>query len=221
MSHSEHDVTTADAGYKKDYIHDYLDKVNIVIFLQYFLIGLLLLFIVLKVVSKEPPAYFPMTKNYQLISNTPLEQKSLTDPILLNWVTDAVMKAFHYNYRSVYRLPDILAEYFDDRAMQNFFTLLERDNYIKRVIPEQMIVSAEAISSPEIEEQQAYDDRYVWQVGLPIKIKFENRLTRLEQDVKLTLLVWRVPETDNPIGVRITNISREITRERDLTRRRR
>ena len=217
----EHDIATTDAGYRFDYINDYLDKISIIMFMQYLLIGLLIFFIGLQIVSKEPPAWFPMTKNLQLIRNTSLDKRALNDPVLLNWVTDAVMGAFHYNYRSVYRLPEILAEYFDDRAMKSFLQLLERDKFIKRVVPEQMIVSAEALSSPEIEEQGPYEDGYVWQVSIPIKIKFENRLNRLEQEVKLTLLVWRVPETDNPIGVRITSINREITRQTDVTKRRR
>ncbi len=189
------------------YHNDSLAVLNVLLLGMIVLLGLLWFFIFAQLGSEPTPLHFKLTENLQLIQPAPLDQEGIAKPALLNWVNEFVMKAFSFNYSNINNQPSKLAPYFSDTAMQIYTNMLTSDEDIGTLDKSKFIVSIMPKQPPEIVVGQVFKDRYAWQIQVTARILFSNALMRANEDVVFNFLVWRVPETESPLGVSVATFT--------------
>lgn len=174
------------------------------------LLGLLGFFVFVQLGTEPKPLYFQLNANQQIIDPVALDQKGISDPALLNWVNALVIDAFSFNYSNVQKQESKLAQYFSAAAMKVYLELLTTDQDLSSIAANKFVVSITPKAAPEIIVAKAFRDRFAWQIQVPARISFNNALMTASQDVVLNFLVWRVPETESPLGITIATFTRTV-----------
>jgi len=175
------------------------------------LIGLLVFFIFLQLGTKPSPKYFGLNENLQIIDPVPLDKEGISKAALLNWISDMVMDAFSYNYSNQHKQAFKMKEYFSESALQLYLTYLQSDQDLSEVVNRKFVVSVRMNSAPEIITGKEYKGRYAWQIRVPMQLIFSNAVSKAVQETTMDILVWRVPETESPLGVIIGSFTFKIT----------
>lgn len=183
---------------------------RILLIIQIIFIGLLLAFIVSQFLKEPKPVYFPIKKSDQLINSVPLEKATLTEAELLNWVTEAMIVSFSFNYHNYTRMTEKVENYFDAVGMESYFDFLTRDQDMQKIVANKLIVSGRPTSAPRVLKDQIINGVYAWEIELPFNLKFHNQISLSAKELLLNILVLRVPETASPVGVKIVKIESRV-----------
>lgn len=179
---------------------------RILVLIQLIFLGGLIVFNVEQFIHKPKPVYFPIKKSDQLVDNIPLEQPTLTEGELLNWVTEAMIVSFSFNYHNYNKITDKIEEYFDPLGMESYFDLLKKDENIQQVVSNKLILSGRPTAAPRIIKDQIINGVWAWEIELPFILKFRNQIFSFNKELNLTMLILRVTETVSPVGVKIVKI---------------
>lgn len=201
---------TIDVGLQKNYKADYATTIVILILMQIALLAALIFFTFYQVESAPRPVYFPAAANKQVIKPVPLDEPALNSAAILNWATEAVRVSFSFNYRSIQVHLAKVMPYFDQRGLDKFFSVIKADPNCSLVVADKLIVSIAVREAPKIVKEGKIENRYVWRVLLPMSIRYENATILRRADINIDMYIWRVPETESPIGIKITNLRVEI-----------
>lgn len=175
------------------------------------LLALLIGFMVLQFGKRPKPVHFQLDANLQIIDPVPLDQRGISDAALLNWINTTVIQAFSFNYSNVDKQASKLYTHFSEAAMKIYLNLLNTDEDFNNVRLNKYVVSVVPTAAPEIIVAKAFRGRFAWQIRVPANIIFSNAIKKSSQSVTIDFLVWRVPETESPLGVLIATFTRNIT----------
>lgn len=202
-------VVTSRFTYK--YNKDSRGLLNLLLIGIILLLVMLIVFIVIQFSLQPKPLHFKLDEDLQIIVPAPLDQKGISDAALLNWVNSTLIQAFSFNYSNVDKQESKLYRYFSEAAMKIYMNLLNTDEDLNSISLNQYVVSIVPTAAPEIIVAKAFRGRFAWQIRVPAKINFSNALKRSSQSVVIDFLVWRVPETESPLGVLIATFTRKVT----------
>lgn len=189
-----------------------------VLLLQVIVIALCVLYSVYDWSTRPKPIVFARNDIGQLVQPEPLNEKAIETAALLNWVTEAVVAAYSFNFVNIQEHPFRLNPYFDENGYKRVIKILTRDRHMSRVIKDKLIVSAVAAAAPEVLKEGVYkNEYYVWIIKLPLEVSYSNKVTLRRQSLDVQVIVKRVLQTDNPIGVRITNFVVKVKNETQPT----
>ena len=195
---------------KRDYVRDNVFILIIILLVQLGLIVALGGSILYQIQAKPKPIFFQATAQQQIIAPMPLEQPALSSAAILNWSLEAVRTTYTFNYHNIQNHFNKIAPYFDKRGLAKFLEVIASDPNMMQVKPDALIVSVQAREAPKIIKEGKVEGRYAWRIILPISIRYENSSIIRRQDIDVDLYIWRVSETEAPIGVKITNFNIEI-----------
>jgi|SRR5690606_26128646 len=200
------------------YLTDKRSWLIAILFLQALMLASCVLYMVYDWYSRPKPMFFARNNIGQLVPSKPLTEPSMETAALLNWVTEAVVAAYSFNFVNIQEHPTRLSAYFDENGYKRVIWVLTRDHHMSRVIKDKLIVSAVAAAAPEVVKDGLYkNEYYVWIIKLPLEVSYSNKVTLRRQSLEIQVIVKRVPETDNPIGVRITNFVVKVKSETQPT----
>ncbi len=201
---------TIDITFKKNYVKDHLSILIIIVLLQIGLITGLGGFIFYQLQSSPKPIFFTVTEHKQVIAPVPLGEPDMNAAAILNWAVEAVRVSYSFNYHSIQNHFAKIYCYFDKRGLDWFFKTIANDFNMQQVASDKLIVSAQAREAPKIIKEGKIEGRYAWRIILPMAMRYENATIVRRQDVDIDIYIWRVPETEAPIGIQITNLSVEV-----------
>lgn len=193
------------------YHNDSLYTLNVLILSLVILIGLLGFFIFVQLSTEPSPLIYKLNDQMQIIKAVPLNEEGISTAALLNWVNEFVMKAFSFNYSNVEKQAGRLTPYFSDVAMKLYADLLTTDENLQNIGLNKFVVSVTPKSAPEILVGKAFEDRYAWQIEVPVTLVFSNALYKATEDVVLDFLVWRVPVTESDLGIKVATFTHRVT----------
>ncbi|MGD0465972.1 MAG: DotI/IcmL/TraM family protein [Gammaproteobacteria bacterium] len=191
---------------KNSFSKDSLVWLRLVIVIQLIFLGCQIAFIVIQFNNKPEPVYFSLNKNDQLINATPLEQPGLTDAELLNWVTEAMIVSFSFNYHNYENISEKIDEYFDSAGIASYLKMITEHKQIQQVVDKKLILSGRPTAAPRVVQDGVVDGRYAWQVLLPFILKFNNQKTKVDTELTLNILIVRTPEQQASLGVKIVSV---------------
>jgi hypothetical protein len=198
---------------RTDYVQDKMFVFVVILLLQIGLVAALVGFIFYQINSFPKPIFFQTTERKQIIKPTSLENPFLSPSAVLNWSVEAMRISYSFNYRSINNHLSKIFAYFDQRGIARFFEEINANNSMKQVKPDQLIVSVQIKEAPQIVNEGKIEGRYIWRVALPIEIHYKNAVILRRQEVNVDLYIWRVPETEAPIGIKITNFKTTIKKD--------
>lgn len=197
--------------YTYRYHNDSVNVLNILLLALVLLIAILGFFIFVQLGTNPKPMYFKLNAQQQIIDPVPLDQEGIGTAALLNWVNELVMKAFSFNYSNVQKQTAKLTPYLTDQAMQIYNNLLITDEQFQNIQLNKFVLSVIPKQAPEIIVSKAFQDRYAWQIELPVTLLFSNASIKTTQDITLDFLIWRVPETESELGIMVATFTYRIT----------
>lgn len=153
---------------------------------------------------KPPAQYFATTYDGKLIPLIPLSEPSLTDNALLQWVTEAAVNSYTFNYVNYRKALQDVRIYFTQSGYQFFLKALSDSNNINAVRDKKLIVSAAPTGAPLILKKGLFNNElFIWDVQLPMEISFRSANDIIRQNVTLNMRITRVPTLESPSGVGI------------------
>lgn len=194
------------ASHKNIFARDSLAWLRLIIFMQLIFLGSLIAFIVMQFKNEPEPIYFSLKKGDQLIDAMPLDQPGLTYAELLNWVTEAMIVSFSFNYHNYDKIAEKIEEYFDSIGINSYLKMIGEHKQIQQVVNKKLILSGRPTGAPRIVKDGAMNGRYAWEIALPFILKFRSQELKLDLELTLDILVVRVPEQVAPLGVKIVQV---------------
>ena len=191
---------------KSVFSRDSLIWLRIVIFIQLIFLGCQVSFVVIQFYNKPVPVYFPLNKSDQLINDIPLDKPGLTDAELLNWITEAMIVSFSFNYHNYENISEKIDEYFDSAGIDSYLKMITTNTQVQKVVSNKLILSGRPTAAPRIAQDGVVDGRYAWQVLLPFVLKFNNQKTKIDQELTLEIFIVRTPDRQAPLGVKVVAV---------------
>lgn len=191
---------------RNNFSKDSLVWLRIVILVQLIFLGFQIAFVVIMFQNEPKPVYFPLNNNDQLINSVSLSEPGLTDAELLNWVTEAMIVSFSFNYNNYDNIAEKIEDYFDPSGIASYLKMIATHPQIQQVVSKKLILSGRPTAAPRLAQDGVVDGRYAWQILLPFILKFNNQKIRSESELTLEILIIRTPIQEAPLGVKIVGI---------------
>lgn len=155
--------------------------------------------------NKPQPITFPVDSEWRVQPLVPLDQPYLSDSNMLQWVNDAIQRAFMYDFYQYNDQLKAATQFFTEEGWRAFLNQLNIYVNYNNVQAYKMFVSAAPTGAPFILNKGLLSGRYAWWVQMPITITYVNGQPP-RRDLTLQVLVVRVSTLNNLSGVGIDNV---------------
>jgi len=192
---------------RDDFYRDSFGKVIFIIFgiiLVILLFGAMILYLYL---SKPNPVTFTVDNEWRVQKPVQLDQPYLIAPDLLQWVSDAVSKAFVYDFDHYNDQLKSASQYFTPDGWKIFLNQLNIYANYTTVQKNKMFINSVPTGAPTILQQGLFSGRrYAWWIQVPLDINYSGYNQSSTVSLVLQLLVVRVSTLNNLMGVGIDNV---------------
>lgn len=191
---------------KDDFYRDSFGKLVAIIACLLVIIALLTALSLYLLLSEPPPIEFALEKDWRVQKDVPLNQPYLSNPDLLQWVSNALQKIFTLDFLNYNDQLQSYKEYFTAAGYQVFLNQLKNYVNYNNVQSYKLFINGTAAGAPFILNQGLYSGRFGWWVQMPVSIRQATWNRSSAQTLTLQVLVVRVSTMDNLNGVAIENV---------------
>ena len=192
------EVVRLRSNFYRDNYRRLIVAVLAVIGLNFLLLGI----IIYQYKTRPEPRYFATSADGRITPIYPLTSQVVTTSELLQWVNEATVAAYSYNFANYRKALQDASQYFTPEGWTNYQAALKSSRNLETVIQKKLVVSAEATGAPVIVDKGVLGDRYAWKVQMPLLVRFQGN-TNIETPLMVTLLVTRVSTLYVPKGIAI------------------
>ncbi|MDX1900927.1 MAG: DotI/IcmL/TraM family protein [Gammaproteobacteria bacterium] len=157
-------------------------------------------------VTKTPPTTFITDEDWRVLQPIPLSVPYPPQPDLMQWITDALPKAFTVDFVNY---PQQIAAAMPAFTPNGWKKFLEQANpYIAQsaIVSGQWFVNANPAGAPIIINQGLLQGSYGWWIQMPMNLSYSGAAKGDTVPLVVQVLVIRVPTLNDLQGVRIDNI---------------
>jgi intracellular multiplication protein IcmL len=147
--------------------------------------------------------YFATTEDGRLVPMVALSEPNLSHPALVSWAAQAsteIMTFGFHDYRT--RLQES-SRHFTRRGWESFTRALQESGVIESVSTNKQVVTAIPRSAPIIRSEGIKNNRYQWEIEIPMLINFQLGATSRSNQQTIRLVIVRVPRLESPSGIGI------------------
>ncbi|MDP1573962.1 MAG: type IVB secretion system apparatus protein IcmL/DotI [Coxiellaceae bacterium] len=166
--------------------------------------------IVYRYLNPPSPQYFAANSQYQLIKWHPLSDPIVSNNWMLQWVTTAVLAAFSLDYIHWRQQLQHASTYFTPSGWYWFLSAFKQSGNLQTLVSLKMVSNAVVTAAPVVQYQNVLNGRYVWKVQLPLMVTYTSPAKTINQPLKVTLIVERVPVQDSPDRIAINQFLPEV-----------
>lgn len=149
------------------------------------------------------PVYFATNAQYQLIKWHPLSDPVFDNNYVLQWLSTAVQRAFSLDFIHWRQQLQDATMSFTTNGWHWFSNAFKQSGNLETLAKLKMVSNATITGAPEILKQEVLDGRYIWEISIPILVTYTNGEREIQQPLKVTVIVVRVPVQDNPAQIAI------------------
>lgn len=171
--------------------------------------GLLVAWFMEHSLDNPSPQYFSATETGQLLKEGPLDQPTIAQNVLFNWVTEAMLTISSFNFMNFQQVIQKSAEYFTPEGYESYKAVFQDSKIQEYVINNKLILIGTPTGAPQITKEGVFADRYLWKMTMPILFQYRNVHTSSNEQVTATLLIMRVPTSESANGILIRKIDIE------------
>lgn len=166
--------------------------------------------IIYRYLNPPSPQYFAANSQYQLIKWHPLSDPVVSNNFVLQWVTTAVLAAFSLDYIHWRQQLQTASNYFTPSGWYWFLSAFKKSGNLQTLVSLNMVSNATVTAAPVVQYQAVLSGRYVWRIQIPIMVTYTNGTKTINQPMKVTLIVERVPVQESPDRIAINQFLPEI-----------
>ncbi len=150
------------------------------------------------------PEYFATTADGRLIPLVPISEPYVPNEVLLTWTTQAVTKAYTFDYVHQKQQLSEMRELFTAQGFNSHRKALADSGLWTTVEERRLVTQVVATAPPVVTNQGVLANRYVWRLEVPIKMSYQgaSSLSPPQENV-VEVLVVRVPTHELPRGYAI------------------
>ena len=164
--------------------------------------------------EKPLPTYFATTTDGKLFQMEPMERPFLNEAQLNQWVVEAAVAAYSYNFVNYREALQEVKQYFTENGYRQFLDALKTSRNLEAVQTKKLVSTAVATGAPVIVNQGILNNAYAWRIQLPMKVTYQSANELIPQNIIVTILVTRVPIWQSAKGVAIESF---VVREGRVT----
>ncbi|HEX2548506.1 MAG TPA: DotI/IcmL/TraM family protein [Gammaproteobacteria bacterium] len=178
----------------------------IVVFVLIVLIGLA--FLLTYFVENRPlPHFSAITPRKEVFELTSYDEPSLLSSTIIKWASKAAIDVYTYKfYENDNEIANKIRPYFTDSGLSSFYYSLQP--VIETLRQNQLNTNSTVNGPPVIVNQGAfggYDQ--AWRVQIPFLVTYEAAGGTSTRSYRVTLVIVKVPTTQNPVGIGIDQFS--------------
>jgi intracellular multiplication protein IcmL len=154
------------------------------------------------------PTYFASSDDGRIVPIVPLSRPVMSSNALDNWVTTAVTNSLQISF-STYRSDlESSKQYFTDAGFRAFTSQITESQLLGSILANRYNEFAVMGGAPVLLSVPGAVDKtgaayWIWQV--PVSVTLESADAKFTAGHTVTVTVVRVPQTDNPSGLGITD----------------
>jgi intracellular multiplication protein IcmL len=170
-----------------------------------------------QVASRSSVQYFAVLPNNTSTPVVARERPNVSTKALLSWVTLAATATFSFDFVNLNDQLEKLRDFFTTDGYNNFTNSLSATGMLKTIVDKKLVLSAVAIGTAIVLEEEQAHSSHTWRVQVPILVRYQSANVNETRQQLVEVLVTQVPTSDAPKGIGIAQyITRETTPE--LTR---
>lgn len=166
--------------------------------------GLVATFLTYVNTVKPHDIYFATTPDGRKVELVPLNQPNMQPAALLSWTAQAATEIMTFGFSRYRDSFQKSSRHFTPSGWENFLNALKKARIIEGVEASQQIVTAIPKSAPVITAEGLQDGVYQWMIQLTLLVTYQSGAEKKTTTMTVYLTVVRVPTTDNPNGVGIS-----------------
>src|SRR3990167_6139938 len=191
---------------QKNFYHDGIGKIIMIAGCIFTAIVMVIAVSAYLYFNKPPPVTFPVSTEWRVQPEIPLDQPYVTITDLLQWVSDIFPTAFTYDFNFYNDQLKHAAYYFTANGWKTFLNYLNSYANYTNVQKDKLFVNANPKGVPILLNQGLLSGRYAWWVQMPIEINYAGYKTSSSRTLTFQILVVRVSTLNNLSGVGIENV---------------
>jgi intracellular multiplication protein IcmL len=189
------------------YRDGFRNLIRIAILESIIIVGLILTLIIYINTSKPQDRYFATTADGRIMQLVPLDRPNMTSAALMSWVAQATTEVMTFGFHDYQRRFQQASRHFTKTGWESFTLAMQRARIIDSVQALQQVVTAAPRSAPVLVQQGILNGKYRWVLQMNLQVTYKSAgaggASRTD-NLKLNLVVERVPSLENPNGVGIS-----------------
>jgi len=182
----------------------YKNMMRVVLMEGLVILGLIVGFVTYVNTVKPHDIYFATTPDGRQVPLIPLDQPNMQPAALLSWSAQAASEIMTFGFNDFRTRFQTSSRHFTTGGWENFLNALKKARIIESVETTQQIVTAIPKSAPVITSEGLVDGVYRWLIQLSLLVTYQSGQDKKTTSMTVYLTVERVPTTDNPNGVGIS-----------------
>lgn len=152
----------------------------------------------------------------QSLSRLPaFDRPDVSTSALLNWATLAATATLSINFAHYEEQLNSLRQHFSKSGYEHFLASINEQGTLNDISEDKLSLSAVAIGSAMILEEEIVNDKHHWQIQVPLLVLYEGPDQNESRNFVIEMLVTQVSTRDAPNGIGIThyvahNLSSEV-----------
>jgi intracellular multiplication protein IcmL len=160
--------------------------------------------------TRPPQNHYFLTDNEGKIKEiTSLDRPVNTLPEVTNWLSSAVTQAYTFSFANYQAELSAARVSFTPNGWKGFEKALKDSGNLKAVIENKYVSTAVPTGAAILISQGIVDGRYAYKFQLPILVTYQSAVQRTTQNLMVTVIVVRQPETEAPRGLGIAQLIAE------------
>lgn len=125
---------------------------------------------------------------------------------ILNWASMRVKSIFSYNWVDYKEIMDHSKKYFTPQGYSHYLKSLKDSGSTESVITKKLILSVKPNGPAKILKEGSYQDKYSWQVEVPVIFTYYGVSETIPKRASVVLLISRASKVDFEDGLAITQL---------------
>lgn len=165
----------------------------------------------LYIVQPKVPQEFYTTNLYngEVTKIYPLDQPLLKSTDLAQWVQNAVIDSFKFNFVNYQDAFNNVKKYYTVDGWDAFSDSLNKSGVLDGLIAQKLFLSAAPAGKLVILDDGVTNGHHAWRVRMPVTLTFatsENAAPQSQQKITVNAIIVRVPNIDNPESIAIEQL---------------
>lgn len=141
----------------------------------------------------------------EITPNNPNLRNPMIQPVtLVNWVRDAAVLSFYYNFNNVDMWLNDYSHYFTPLGWIHYYNALRKSGNIERVKNERITVTSTPLEPPKILWEGVDLNTYKWQVQVALLVHYQTETGKtVEQKLMVTMMLRRTDAPNSKNGIAI------------------
>lgn len=203
-SETSHEVIVAMMN-RAAWEHSQFGKAWRVIFALLALLGISLVFNAVQFLTREKPQNYAITPDLRVMPLTPVSEEMLSPESVRQWATRVVPSAYALDYRNHKQQLASLEPHFTPEGYKGFLESIARSKLVDTIKEKNYVVSAVVREVPTIIGTTKLKGAFAWKISAPILVTYQSGANAVTQNLVVTLVAVRVPQTRNNAGIAIQN----------------